>query len=107
VDARPRRIQNYRQADGREPYALWFASIKHLPAGKKVAVRIDRAEDGNLGDHRFLGGGFGELRINFGEGYRVYFGEDDDILVLLLGGTKTTQDRDIATAKVYWSDYNA
>jgi putative addiction module killer protein len=52
-----------------------------------------------------LGGGFGELRIDFGEGYRVYFGEDGDILVLLLGGTKATQDRDIAT--VYWGDYNA
>ena len=72
-----------------------------------MAVRIERAEDGNLGDHRFLGGGFGELRIDFGGGYRVYFGEDGDISVLLLGGTKTTQNRHIATAKVYWSDYNA
>lgn len=107
MEARPRTIRNYKQTDGGEPYAKWFESIKHLPAGKKVAVRIDRAEDGNLGDHRFLGGGFGELRIDFGEGYRVYFGEDDDILVLLLGGTKATQDRDIAIARFYWSDYNA
>jgi len=107
VDARPRRIKNYKQADGREPYAIWFESIRRLPAGRKVAVRIDRAEDGNLGDHRFLGGGFGELRIDFGDGYRVYFGEDGDILVLLLGGTKSTQDRDIAIARVFWSDYNA
>jgi putative addiction module killer protein len=81
VDARPRKIENYRRADGKEPYAIWFESIRRLPVGRKVAVRIDRAEDGNLGDHRFLGGGFGELRIDFGEGYRVCFGEDGDILV--------------------------
>lgn len=101
MDARPRRIEIT------DAYAKWFQSIRRLPAGKKVAVRIDRAEDGNLGDHRFLGGGFGELRIDFGDGYRVYFGEKGDKLVLLLGGTKATQDRDIAIAKAYWSEYNA
>jgi putative addiction module killer protein len=73
----------------------------------KVLNRLDRVEDGNFADCRHVGQGVWELRIDFGPGYRVYFGEDDDLAVLLLGGTKKTQVRDIKTAKKYWSDYNA
>lgn len=107
MEAKPRIIESYRRADGKYPYERWFKTIKHLPAGRKVAIRIERAEDGNLGDHRAVGEGVWEMRIDFGEGYRIYYGEDDDKLILLIGGTKTTQDSDIATAKEYWRDYNA
>ncbi len=71
-------------------------------------ARLKRVQLGNLGDHRGVGEGVYELRIDFGSGYRVYFGEDGKrLIVLLIGGTKKTQTRDIETAKRYWSDYNA
>jgi putative addiction module killer protein len=70
-------------------------------------VRVDRAEDGNFGDFKAVGEGVLELRIDFGTGYRIYCAEDGDDLVLLTGGTKESQQSDIATAKEYWSDYNA
>jgi putative addiction module killer protein len=78
------------------------------PALGKVMARLKRVQLGNLGDHRGVGEGVYELRIDFGSGYRVYFGEDGKrLIVLLIGGTKKTQTRDIETAKRYWSDYNA
>jgi putative addiction module killer protein len=77
------------------------------PILKKVLVRIDRAEDGNFGDCRAVGQGVWELKIDFGPGYRIYCAEDGDDLVLLTGGSKATQDSDVARAKEYWSDYNA
>lgn len=67
---------------------------------------IDKAGLGNFGDHRFLDGAFGELRIDFGPGYRVYFGIDGlEIILLLHGGTKKGQQNDIATAKERWERY--
>ena len=63
---------------------------------------------GNLGDYRSVGEGVNELRIFYGPGYRVYFGlEDNRVVLLLAGGTKDTQPRDIATAKSYWADYRS
>jgi putative addiction module killer protein len=62
---------------------------------------------GNLGNCRSLGEGVHELKINFGPGYRVYFGVDDHFVVLLNGGDKASQSRDIERAKEYWTDYNA
>jgi putative addiction module killer protein len=69
--------------------------------------RLDRVEMGNLGHHRPVGEGVFELIFDFGPGYRVYYGEDEDTVVLLLGGTKKSQSEDIEKAKEYWSDYNA
>jgi putative addiction module killer protein len=63
---------------------------------------------GNLGNTRALGTGVSELKIDFGPGYRVYYGEDGPtIVVLLLGGDKSSQERDIEKAKAFWEDYNA
>jgi putative addiction module killer protein len=73
----------------------------------RVFVRLKRAEQGNFGDHGSVGEGVIELRIDFGPGYRVYFGIDGDEIILLWGGTKKTQDEDIETAKEFWRDYNA
>jgi putative addiction module killer protein len=71
-------------------------------------ARLERVELGNLGDHRGIGEGVFELRIDFGPGYRIYFGLDgSELVVLLIGGTKKTQQRDIDTAKHYWRNYNA
>ena len=72
----------------------------------KAPSLLDRVENGNFSDCRHVGQGVWELRIDFGPGYRVYFGEDGDLVVLLLGGTKKTQVQDIKTDKKYWSDYN-
>ncbi len=69
--------------------------------------RLDRVEIGNLGDHGSVGEGVFELRFDFGPGYRVYYGEDGDTVVLLLGGKKRSQSQDVAKAKEYWRDYNA
>jgi putative addiction module killer protein len=66
-----------------------------------------RVEKGNLGNWRSVGNGVCELRFDIGPGYRVYFGQDGDLIVLLNGGTKKTQAQDIAKAKDYWRDYNA
>jgi putative addiction module killer protein len=63
-------------------------------------------EAGNFGDHKSVGGGVWERRINFQQGYRVYFAKDgDELVILFCGGTKTRQQSDIAKAKEYWSDY--
>jgi putative addiction module killer protein len=63
--------------------------------------------DGNFGDCRPVGDGVHELRFHLGPGYRIYFGEDGDKVILLGGGEKPTQDADIKTVKRRWSDYNA
>jgi len=72
-----------------------------------VLNRLDRVEKGNLGDCRPVGEGVSELRIDVGPGYRVYLGQDADTIVLLGGGTKKTQPRDIVAAKERWKDYRA
>lgn len=72
-----------------------------------VLNRLDRVEVGNFGDCKHLGNGIWELRIALGPGYRVYFGEDGDRVVLLQGGSKKTQTQDIKIAKKYWSEYIA
>jgi len=73
----------------------------------KILQRIDRVEQGNLGKWKGVGEGVSELIIDFGPGYRVYFGQDGDDVVLLCVGDKSTQENDIKTAQEYWKDYNA
>jgi putative addiction module killer protein len=73
-----------------------------------VMTRLERVEMGNMGDHRSVGEGVLELRIDVGPGYRVYFGKDGErLVILLIAGTKKTQRRDIDTAKQFWRDYHA
>jgi putative addiction module killer protein len=77
------------------------------PAARaKVTRAVVRMEQGNLSNVKSIGEGVLEYRIDFGPGYRVYFGRDGDVVVILLtGGTKKRQQRDIETAKEYWRDY--
>jgi len=71
-----------------------------------VRARLNRIRLGNFGDCKSVGGGVGELRIDFGPGYRVYYGRDGALVVVLLcGGTKGTQARDVLRAKGYWRKY--
>jgi putative addiction module killer protein len=95
----------YLSPDGRSPFEEWFAGLD--PAARaKVATAIIRLEHGNLSNVRGVGEGVLEYRINFGPGYRVYFGRDGEVLVILLtGGTKSRQQRDIDRAIDMWADY--
>lgn len=91
--------------DGASPFEDWFNNLDAL-AAVKVTTAIARIEAGNLGDVKPVGQGVSERRIPFGPGYRLYFGQDGETLIVLLaGGTKRRQPRDIARAQVLWAEY--
>ncbi|MCY4644180.1 MAG: type II toxin-antitoxin system RelE/ParE family toxin [Bacteriovoracales bacterium] len=97
----------YRNEKGEEPAKKWLHSLKDKLGLAKILTRIRRAEKGNFGDHKKLSGGVHEFKIVHGPGYRVYYGIDDreNLIVLLIVGSKSTQNKDIEKAKLYWSDY--
>lgn len=96
----------YETHAGDKPYELWLQTLKDKRAKAKLFARVDRAEMGNFGKYRDLQEGVFELKENFGPGYRVYFGIDgDEIILLLCGGDKGSQSRDIERAKKYWKDF--
>ncbi len=98
-------IQEYLTAAGKSPYQQWLDSVD-VSVKARIQARIFRFELGNLGDHKAVGKGVWEARIQFGAGYRVYFGKDGDrLILLLLGGSKSSQSRDIKKAQEYWSEY--
>jgi len=98
-------IRFYVASGGHEPFAEWFADLEPV-ARAKVTRAIARMEQGNLSNAKSVGEGVLEYRIDFGPGYRVYFGRDGETLVILLtGGTKRRQQRDIEAAHAYWRDY--
>lgn len=100
------RLQFYRMLNGREPFTEWYATIQTRDDRNRIQKRLDRLEDGNFGDCRSVGTGVFELRFHFGAGYRIYFGEVENTIVLLLcGGDKSSQTRDIERAKDYWLQY--
>ena len=106
MEAQPREIQNYLTADGRSPFQEWLDSLKNLNAKVKIEKRLERVASGNLGDYRSVGAGVYEFKLDYGPGYRVYFGQIESIIVLLLcGGDKSTQKQNILEAREYWRDY--
>ena len=100
-------VSFYQTASEKEPAREWLDSLKDKLGQAKILTRIHRAEIGNFGDHKRIGGGVNELKITHGPGYRVYYGIDDsgDLIILLVGGNKSTQEKDIEKAKSYWKDY--
>ena len=99
-------IVEYLDGDGRSPFGLWFDRLP-AAAAAKVAVAIERIGRGPLGDVKSIGGGVSERRIDFGPGYRIYFASIKienviRIVVLLGGGTKRRQDKDIGIARHRW-----
>jgi putative addiction module killer protein len=83
-----------------EQYAKWFKSLKDHNARMRINIRIRRLSLGNTGDVKPVGEGISELRINYGPGYRIYFiGKGDELVILLAGGDKSTQAKDIVKAK--------
>lgn len=106
MEAHVRRIEYYETPDGKKPVSEWLDSLRDKRAQAKVQIRIDRVSLGNLGYCEPVGEGVMELKIDFGPGYRVYFGQVGAKLVILLcGGDKSTQKKDIKTAHEYWADY--
>jgi putative addiction module killer protein len=81
-------------------------SVLNVQAAAKAATALERLADGNLSNVKSVGAGVLEYKIDFSPGYRIYFGRDGDLLVILLaGGTKKRQQQDIRNAKAYWKDY--
>ncbi len=108
MEATPREILLYETPEGRVPFREWLESIQAPNAYDQVRLRLDRVEEGNLGNHHGVGEGVFELVVNVGPGYRIYFGQDGkELVILLVGGTKRTQTSDIEMAKHYWRTYNA
>jgi putative addiction module killer protein len=106
MEVTPREIRLYITSDGRIPFKEWFDSLRDRKARVRIKLRLDRVEQGNLGDCRSVGAGIFELRIDYGPGYRVYFGQIGSTIVLILyGGDKSTQEQDISKARDYWREY--
>ncbi|HHL2713002.1 TPA: type II toxin-antitoxin system RelE/ParE family toxin [Yersinia enterocolitica] len=106
----PYTAKRYQEENGKVPYTDWIKKLrkKDPRAAVKIDNRIDRAESGNFGDHKFERDGVWELRIDYGPGYRVYYTVDNkEIILLLIGGDKTTQDKDLDKAVTFWRDYQA
>ena len=102
----PKELRTYRKENGSFPFRDWLTALKDIKGQQIILTRIDRLALGNPGACRSLGEGVWELKINFGPGYRVYFGyHDESIVILLSGGDKGSQNKDIALAKDYWTDY--
>ena len=98
-------IKEYIDSYGRSPFARWFNKL-NTQAALKVNTYITRIENGNFSQVKGVGSGVYECRIDWGPGYRVYLGKDGDTLVILLcGGTKQQQQRDIEEAKKIREDY--
>lgn len=106
MEAHARRLKKYVTENGRCPFDEWLDGLKDKKTQAIVATRLNRVVQGNFGLCRSLGGGVSELKVDYGPGFRVYFGEDGDtIVVLLCGGNKATQSKDIERAKAFWADY--
>jgi putative addiction module killer protein len=99
-------IEYYVTEVGKKPFKEWLEGLRDATGRAKVRVRLDCAHLGNLGDNRSVGEGVHELKIDFGPGYRVYFALDGTrLILLLLGGDKDLQKKDIFLAKEYWRDH--
>jgi putative addiction module killer protein len=98
----------YQTATGERPFVDWLAGLTDMQARARIEARLARVAAGNPGDVESVGEGVMELRIDWGPGYRVYFSRLGRVIVLLLcGGDKRTQQRDIDRAKAYFKDYKA
>jgi putative addiction module killer protein len=103
-------IEIYEALDGKCPYSEWLDNLSDIAARAKIRTRLDRATIGNFGKTESVGAGVYEFKIDFGPGYRVYFGLDEaerKIILLLCGGTKKRQQKDVKRAQDYWKEAKA
>ena len=100
-----KQLNIYVTKDGKKPFVDWLESLDKT-VRYRVKERLDRITLGNLGDYKLISDGIFELRLKFGCGYRIYCGnEENQIVLLLCGGNKATQKKDIKKAMAYWEDY--
>ena len=98
-------VVEYEDDEGKHPFSKWFTTL-NVQAALKVRTAIARIESGNFSNVKAVGRGVSEYKLTFGPGYRIYFGQDGDRLVILLaGGTKKRQSRDIENAQLLWKIY--
>ena len=99
-------IREYLTTDGKSLFAVWLRELGDRQVQARIMARLNRVRLGNFGDCKAVGEGVLELRMPFGPGYRVYFAREGEAVVLLLcGGDKDSQQRDIERAKSCWQDY--
>lgn len=98
-------VKEYITAQGRSPFHRWYGRLTEQLASRvtRALIRVSR---GLLGDTKYVGEGVYELRLHTGPGYRIYYGRDgDDLIILLVGGDKSSQQRDIRRAQGFWRAY--
>jgi len=101
----PQKIFYYKSRNQKIPFLEWMRNLDSVTK-ELIYERFEKIEIGYFGDYKNLGNGVFELRFHLGAGYRIYFGKDGrDVVILLQGGDKGTQDRDIKKAKFFWEDY--
>ncbi len=106
MDSFPYTISYYLTETGEKPFKEWLDGLKDIEARQRVRIRLDRVRLGNLGKNRSVGEGVYELKVHYGPGYRVYYSlEKKTVVLLLLGGDKSSQKKDIVRARIYWQDY--
>jgi putative addiction module killer protein len=106
MTAFPFELEYYLSATGKIPFKEWLEGLRDVSARANIRVRLDRVRLGNLGKNRAVGEGVRELKVDYGPGYRIYFAQEGtNIILLLLGGDKSSQEEDIETAKEYWNDH--
>jgi putative addiction module killer protein len=106
VEATEKQLEYYETPDGKRPFQDWLLNLRDQNGRRKIKARLDRVSLGNLGYCEAVGNGVLELKIDIGPGYRVYFGQFGNKFVILLnGGDKSSQQRDINLAHEYWADY--
>ena len=102
----PFQIEYYVRDNGKIPFKEWLEGLKDVAARARIRIRLDRVRLGNLGDSRSVGDGVHELKVDYGPGYRIYFArEGERIILLLMGGVKSKQARDIDKAISYMKDW--
>lgn len=106
MDFESRVVVYYKTEAGKVPFLDWLYSLKDKIARARIRIRIDRVAMGNFGDHHSVGNGVWELRVSSGPGFRIYYGlEGKKAVVILAGGDKRSQEKDVKLAKEYWADY--
>jgi putative addiction module killer protein len=99
-------LLEYITEKGNNPFHEWLNSLKDRAARARIRVRLNRLRLGNFGDCKSVGKGVSELRVDHGPGYRVYYGKSEmTIVILLCGGSKRSQSKDIRLAQKYWADF--
>lgn len=101
-------IEIYVASNGKRPFEIWFDDIREILTRAKILTRLDRLKLGNFGDCKTVGDGVSELRIHYGPGFRIYYSKmGNKVILLLTGGDKGSQVKDIKKAKEYLRDYHS